>query len=69
MTRDAPIGYLTTVPGEKGFRVVGVCCANKCPHTSAVYPINVAPYRQTCIECRAELMPTKAKVCELFDGR
>jgi hypothetical protein len=69
-SQEKPIGFLTTQPGEKGFRVVGVCCASKREHSAPIYPVNLRPYRQTCIECGADLLGNaKAPIGELFDGR
>ena len=46
------VGYLTWHPFDKdGWFVVGSCCASKVKHTSAIYHVNIYPYRQSCCAC------------------
>lgn len=65
---EKPIGYLHAPKGERGYRIVGECCkARFAAVYSAVYRVNLAPYRATCFGCGAVLFEGGSRV-ELFDG-
>jgi len=66
---DKPIGYLVVKQGERGFRVVGECCAKHWTKGSAVYAVNLNPYRQRCVQCGRELINAGSPACELYDGK
>jgi hypothetical protein len=69
------IGFLASLPNEKGFRVICLdCAASSNRHadvemtTSRVYPVNVYPYRQSCCECKKVLVAGQScgipNICE-----
>lgn len=70
-TEERPIGFLAVKPGERGYRVVGMCCAAKAEHTpSRVWRVNVWPYKQTCRACGRTLVSGATLAWpELFNGK
>ena len=63
------VGYLTWHPFDKdGWFVVGSCCASKVKHTSAIYHVNIYPYRQSCCACGKVLVEGAKGWCELHTG-
>lgn len=67
-TQEQPIGWLTTLPGERGYRIVGPCCAILPTSSSPVYRVNVNPYKAVCVYCAKVLHHTCTEV-ELYDGK